>query len=727
MSIHKIQEADALLLYKVGPVYVCSPTMQVEAVQQPPKFTAPPGSNSSEPGMFKSLHGMVRVIDLRVRFGVEEEDRKTPGRIIIVEIEGGHAGFWVDEIEDVISFPKSGWAGVPSHIPRQVFSRTLTRNDQIRLYADFEQLDKFKSHGYLRKHIEHIKKAQSNKTEEGGAHSATLATTSHMPDEAVKHNSSAAIDAVKQKDKITDAPVERTASLDFKSKTEPVVVENPVVKEKLVNTYAKLPGTEKNTSSIKSTSINSPVRTNSGVDVKDTAQSVFTNREPSGQQSVSIKQHRQTATPVTAEKQEIDASEHYISRQSSELPATKDSTVSGSKKSSVIQVGNHSAGNRSVSATTDESPPVKVSTTQPVKNNAEENSSPGLIWLVIGLILLAGAALTGYELLVTGSAVVESHDKPAPMKIRQSEIDANEKVDAYVEVDEISEADDVNETVSPGLGMDVQRREYENSDLQVSGNVEIKNVEEDILIVVHEYEEAPAGNQFYEEPVTVMTGQVGYDSVIVLDVGGDVDKTGSVPDAALPDVNQAYEADVLPGASVSNIKLETDEAMPIETDVKGVVNDDAHMQQSAVEESEELEKQLPGVSTKASVQPGNEELAEVIEEADEKNMKQEQVVERSQLLERPVSKVDETKKADVKKVVKPVATMHEKSPASLTEGSQKTRRHIHVVAKGDTLWHIAKRYVNNPWRYPELARLSKIRNPDLIYPGQKIIIILNYK
>jgi nucleoid-associated protein YgaU len=48
---------------------------------------------------------------------------------------------------------------------------------------------------------------------------------------------------------------------------------------------------------------------------------------------------------------------------------------------------------------------------------------------------------------------------------------------------------------------------------------------------------------------------------------------------------------------------------------------------------------------------------------------------------------------------------------------------IHIVVKGDTLWAIAKRYVNNPFRYPELARLSKIKNPDLIYPGNRVRII----
>lgn len=52
---------------------------------------------------------------------------------------------------------------------------------------------------------------------------------------------------------------------------------------------------------------------------------------------------------------------------------------------------------------------------------------------------------------------------------------------------------------------------------------------------------------------------------------------------------------------------------------------------------------------------------------------------------------------------------------------------IHIVVKGDTLWDIAKRYIHDPFRYPELARLSNIENPDLIYPGDRVrILIIRY-
>ncbi|MDY6791074.1 MAG: chemotaxis protein CheW [Thermodesulfobacteriota bacterium] len=47
---------------------------------------------------------------------------------------------------------------------------------------------------------------------------------------------------------------------------------------------------------------------------------------------------------------------------------------------------------------------------------------------------------------------------------------------------------------------------------------------------------------------------------------------------------------------------------------------------------------------------------------------------------------------------------------------------IHIVVKGDTLWDISAKYLGDPFRYPELAKLSRINDPDLIYPGDLIRI-----
>lgn len=47
----------------------------------------------------------------------------------------------------------------------------------------------------------------------------------------------------------------------------------------------------------------------------------------------------------------------------------------------------------------------------------------------------------------------------------------------------------------------------------------------------------------------------------------------------------------------------------------------------------------------------------------------------------------------------------------------------HKVVKGDTLWYIANKYFDDPYRYPELAVLNQINNPHLIYPGNTVKII----
>src|SRR5207244_4074228 len=48
----------------------------------------------------------------------------------------------------------------------------------------------------------------------------------------------------------------------------------------------------------------------------------------------------------------------------------------------------------------------------------------------------------------------------------------------------------------------------------------------------------------------------------------------------------------------------------------------------------------------------------------------------------------------------------------------------YVVVPGDTLWSIAQRYTDSPWRWPELWGLNKeqIRNPHRIYPGNVLVL-----
>jgi len=56
------------------------------------------------------------------------------------------------------------------------------------------------------------------------------------------------------------------------------------------------------------------------------------------------------------------------------------------------------------------------------------------------------------------------------------------------------------------------------------------------------------------------------------------------------------------------------------------------------------------------------------------------------------------------------------TPAARVENPPTPKEY--TVVEGDTLWHIAKMYLGDGSRYPEIASLNNISNPDLIYPGQ---------
>ena len=43
-----------------------------------------------------------------------------------------------------------------------------------------------------------------------------------------------------------------------------------------------------------------------------------------------------------------------------------------------------------------------------------------------------------------------------------------------------------------------------------------------------------------------------------------------------------------------------------------------------------------------------------------------------------------------------------------------------VVKKGDTLWNLCKLHLGNGAKYKEVAKLNKLANPNLIYPGQTL-------
>lgn len=61
-------------------------------------------------------------------------------------------------------------------------------------------------------------------------------------------------------------------------------------------------------------------------------------------------------------------------------------------------------------------------------------------------------------------------------------------------------------------------------------------------------------------------------------------------------------------------------------------------------------------------------------------------------------------------------------PKKAKRPAPKPKKKSYTVKRGDNLWNISKRFTGNPMNYKKIAKENKIKNPNLIFPGQVIKI-----
>ncbi len=95
-----------------------------------------------------------------------------------------------------------------------------------------------------------------------------------------------------------------------------------------------------------------------------------------------------------------------------------------------------------------------------------------------------------------------------------------------------------------------------------------------------------------------------------------------------------------------------------------------------------------------------------------------------------LSKLKTYQEESTKKLKGIEETLRKKIEKMISSTAQKRNRKaevsviLYVVKKNDTLWSLSKRYLNNPYNWVGIYKTNgtKIKNPNMIYPGQKIFI-----
>jgi LysM repeat protein len=58
--------------------------------------------------------------------------------------------------------------------------------------------------------------------------------------------------------------------------------------------------------------------------------------------------------------------------------------------------------------------------------------------------------------------------------------------------------------------------------------------------------------------------------------------------------------------------------------------------------------------------------------------------------------------------------------AKITPKSSMDSTKLITIEKGDTLWHLAGKHLNDPFLWKELKKYNDFTNPHLIYPAEKL-------
>lgn len=665
------QSTETLLIFRVGPVYCCAPVAPVQGIIVPPHLTRPPGSTRAEPGIFRYQGKVFRVFDLRERFGVAAEDRDRVGRFIITQIDTALLGFWVDAIGDVLPRPGQGWSDLPPQVPREVFSQAFIHQGRITLLTDFASVRKLRS-GQLAVHLAQLKAEQ-------GAAEPKPAAISTAPDNRKREG----------------PRIETERSSSGKDDRKPAIVR------------FDLPPVERSPLAANGFEIRrqqvAPTPAASDVDKRPVRDTVGAGKRADPVVRDTPKISGKENSPRSNFRPPIDRQRPNASvRRAAESPASKDpSPAAGTRPSRVRDpVTPLSTGAANTSP---------VSMTAP----APSHSPSTLTVALVVLLLLGTGSWYIWDLFFPGS--------DTPTFRQQTKIGSAKQPD---EGGQIVSTESASTAPSPVSGS--------QSNSTVSG--------QDPSIVKREVPETIRKESTADSPnklsITLVDAAETDTRAPASEVDPVEDRRRKEVESTTADKNVVTEfvTEMAPPSESASVTLRRDAEgyvieihEPVQAAESSQPKDATEERDEAGEPATAATTSVDTMETSASVEQGQTESATAEAKANEGAHPATGDASADLAPTEPALVEPEITTS----VEPPVSDAKESQPAlvpgtlMVTDPSRVLRKQIliHVVMKGDTLWHIAIRYLGDPFRYPELARLSDIRNPDLIYPGNKVRII----
>ena len=671
-------------------------------------------------------------LDLRFKFGVDQDQWVDPCRVIITQIVSGNVGFWIDEIQEVIETPRRGWGALPALLPRGVFTQTLLLNKKIYLYSEFDKLFKIPTSGYLRIYIEHLLAAEKLAPAQPESKSAAISaaetsasikagrgeheninnnqkplssrsTSSNInsgesarqpkdtiptpvdeqnikgiPEQptVVTENLSATINDAKKTRAVTSLKptTPEHATITDENKLQPVKSNSPVQEHKPTLTEPTHEDAKQSTSenTIKSTTSDHSTLTD-----ENKIKSVKSNSPVQKYKSTKTESIHNDVKPVEATKSKL-----------ANQPDSAKSPVSQAE--SISSTGIKNQHNRSLAEKN--ATPNKTSTntshhqTAKQTGNTTNKSSGAGTAMVLVLLLILVPVLVWY--------LSKSDDTKPQKKIT---IAKNISPDSEKQVSNENHSGAIQSTANEqAVSPNVPKESPAN--YQVEPAIDTN----DNALNFAKNENTDQKSTITEQPDNDGDATIEKNLTEIID-NDSTQANQSLEPTTQTSLPQRIETESITTTSDSNTE-QADYRADIQSDDDGIT-----IILEVPEETTVFKSKTPSdVET-----PSKLENDSSVGESTSNEMDIDLRIEKNQ------STSTDTTGSETN-----AAAQHEGADSINKPKSTITQTEIvHIVVKGDTLWHIAIRYVNNPYKYPELARLSNIKNPDLIYPGNRVRII----